>query len=268
MAIGMPLSFWQEHRQALSLLTPAECKVAQWLQEHPQASLEISIQALSEEAGVSEPTVIRFCRKLGLSGFPALKLHLAQQSKRADQGDQIGYGQLSLSAEDSAQLIAQKVLHTGITEIDWLDNPATLASIEEAATVIARAKRVECFGLGGSAIPAKDAAHKLNRLGRVATNFLSLHDYQEDMQRWQSGTALWLFSRNSADAIPDILKQSIALKRDTVLVGPEVDIKSCYLTVIKTPKSTKLYSESPIKPRTMQLSIVDMICAIIFLKLK
>lgn len=264
-------SFWRNHRQALATLTPAERKVADWLQSHPEDSLDISIQALAAAAVVSEPTVIRCCRKLGLSGFPALKLQLAQQppqARRTGESHQIGYGQLSLSAEDSAALIAKKVLHTGIAEIDWLDNPATLASIEKAASVIANGKRVECFGLGGSSIPAQDAAHKLNRLGKVATQFLSLHDYQEDIHRWQSGTVLWIFSRNSAGAIPDIIQAAIAEKRQVVLVGADLNIQNKHLVVIKTPKNTISFDDSPIKPRTMQLLIVDMICAIIYLKLK
>ena len=37
-----------------------------------------SITELSEKAGTSEPTVIRFCRRLGLGGYMELRLNLAR----------------------------------------------------------------------------------------------------------------------------------------------------------------------------------------------
>ncbi|PYD83702.1 hypothetical protein DNF23_58640, partial [Pseudomonas syringae pv. pisi] len=40
----------------------------------------LSIAALAQAAKVSEPTVNRFCRSFSVSGYPELKLQLAQAS--------------------------------------------------------------------------------------------------------------------------------------------------------------------------------------------
>ena len=44
----------------------------------PDQAIHSSIAALAQQAGVSEPTVNRFCRSLDTRGFPDFKLHLAQ----------------------------------------------------------------------------------------------------------------------------------------------------------------------------------------------
>ena len=48
----------------------------------PAQAIHSSIAALALEAGVSEPTVNRFCRSLETRGFPDFKLHLAQPGAR------------------------------------------------------------------------------------------------------------------------------------------------------------------------------------------
>ena len=75
----------------LAGMTRAERKVARAVLRNPYRLLRKSIGALAAEAGVSEPTVIRFCRALDCKGFQDFKLQLAQVSQavavRAGRGD-------------------------------------------------------------------------------------------------------------------------------------------------------------------------------------
>lgn len=57
----------------LDRLTPAERKVAEIIGADPAALPQTTLAALARAAGVSEPTVIRFCRALGLDGFADLR---------------------------------------------------------------------------------------------------------------------------------------------------------------------------------------------------
>ncbi|MDH4268670.1 MAG: MurR/RpiR family transcriptional regulator, partial [Deltaproteobacteria bacterium] len=59
-------------------LRNSEKKVAQYVLTRPAKVIYQSISELAENAGTSEPTVIRFCRALGFSGFQDLKIQLAQ----------------------------------------------------------------------------------------------------------------------------------------------------------------------------------------------
>jgi Transcriptional regulators len=62
----------------LDELNKAERKVAEVILLNPQQATRFSIAALAQAAKVSEPTVNRFCRSFGVSGYPELKLQLAQ----------------------------------------------------------------------------------------------------------------------------------------------------------------------------------------------
>ncbi|MBW2066305.1 MAG: MurR/RpiR family transcriptional regulator [Deltaproteobacteria bacterium] len=55
----------------------SEKKVADCVLKDPDAVIISSITEVAERSGTSEPTVIRFCRKLGLRRFMELKLNLA-----------------------------------------------------------------------------------------------------------------------------------------------------------------------------------------------
>ncbi|MGB0958519.1 MAG: transcriptional regulator HexR, partial [Litorivicinus sp.] len=59
-------------------LNRSEKKVAEVILQDPQAAIRSSIAALAKAAGVSEPTVNRFCRSFDAKGFPDFKLALAQ----------------------------------------------------------------------------------------------------------------------------------------------------------------------------------------------
>lgn len=65
-------------RASLSNLSKSERAVAETILADPEHSVHLSIARLAVAAGVSEPTVNRFCRSLGCRGFPDFKLRLAQ----------------------------------------------------------------------------------------------------------------------------------------------------------------------------------------------
>ena len=64
-------------------LTAAERQFAAYLEEHTGAVLQSSLQEVLTNAYVSKSMLLRFCKKLGLSGFKELKLRLAQESSLA-----------------------------------------------------------------------------------------------------------------------------------------------------------------------------------------
>lgn len=259
--------WWDESQTHANALTPAELKVSQWLQAHHEQAINLSIKRLAQEVGVSEPTIIRFCRKIGLSGFPALKIQLAQQANATtDFPSTIGYGRQSLSAEDDNSDIARKVLHNSVEDIEWLHQHSMFDEIAVTAAQIASASRIECFGLGGSAIAAQDAMFKLNRLGYQANMTLSLHDYAHSLAQWRANTLLWVFSRTSKDHVPAILHKAINCGINVILVGPQNPQISEEVSQIHTRDDERLGLDTPIKSRVMQLVIIDMVTAILKLK--
>ncbi len=72
------MNMLEKIQSRLEHLSKSERKVAEVILATPEQAIHSSIAALALEAGVSEPTVNRFCRSLETRGFPDFKLHLAQ----------------------------------------------------------------------------------------------------------------------------------------------------------------------------------------------
>src|SRR5215475_15793816 len=69
-------------RSLLPGLARAEQRVAQVVLDDPAAVAHRSITEVAEAAGTSETTVTRFCKAIGVGGYPELRLALAADAAR------------------------------------------------------------------------------------------------------------------------------------------------------------------------------------------
>ena len=145
---------------ALKEMTPAERKVGRAVLASPYRALRKSIGLLASESGVSEPTVIRFCRALKCRGFQEFKLQLAQ-----DLATGAHFSETRLSINDSAPDLITKVIDSGISSLIKVRDSLPAERVQRAVDMLANASRIEFYGLGGSGIVAQDAQHKFFRLG-------------------------------------------------------------------------------------------------------
>jgi RpiR family transcriptional regulator, carbohydrate utilization regulator len=145
-------------------LRTAERRVAGCVLASPDKVIYQSISELAENAGTSEPTVIRFCRALGFRGYHDLKIRLAQ-----DLVPEVKNIHEDVTRDDDPATLIRKVFNSNAVAIsnsvDTLDPRAT----EKAIRTLARADRIEFIGFGGSAAVAMDAQHKFFRLGIPCT---------------------------------------------------------------------------------------------------
>lgn len=151
-------------------LSPAEAKVATVLLSAPAWVLESSLASVAERAQVSEPTVIRFCRTLGLDGYPALRLRLAESLA---SGASLFYR--DVGAGDSAGDLAAKIFERSARTLIEVRGQLAPARLEAAFALLAGARRIEFYGLGSSGIVAADARHKFFRLGLAAVSYSDAH---------------------------------------------------------------------------------------------
>jgi RpiR family carbohydrate utilization transcriptional regulator len=152
-----------EISKARSSLRKSEVKVADFVLSQPEQVMHLRIVDLAQEAQVSEPTIVRFCRAIGCNGFQEFKVRIAQETAVTNN-----IGQFAIVADDSIEDICSKIADTTIQrlhQIKALLNPQQVAA---AANAISSAKRVEFYGFGASGAVATDAQHKFFRL-QVAT---------------------------------------------------------------------------------------------------
>lgn len=137
--------------------------------------LRMSIVDLAAHAGVSPPTVTRFCRRLGCDSYPDFKVRLAQSRF-------IGQRYLTPAAGPSAVgEIANGVISSAQTTLYETFESMDFDAIELAAAQICRAGYVLAYGSGGSSsMMATELEVRLFRLGIKAA---STNDHQMQMMR-------------------------------------------------------------------------------------
>lgn len=148
-------------RQMQGGLSPAYERVAAVILARPESAMRSSITVIAQDAGVSEPTVLRFCRHIGCSSFPEFKLALMREIAAPNAPRP----QPRVSSGDDLAAATDKVFQATIDTLERVRREIPPRALERACTAIARARWVHVFGFGASATVAADAQHKLFRLG-------------------------------------------------------------------------------------------------------
>lgn len=141
-------------------LRNSEKKVALAVLDSPHRVIYQSISELAENAGVSEPTVLRFCRALGFLGYHDLKIQLAQDLVPEEKNIHE-----AVTRGDDASTLIRKVLNANVIAINTTLDTLDPTMVDRGIHALARAKHIDFFGLGGSGAVAMDAYHKFFRLG-------------------------------------------------------------------------------------------------------
>jgi len=143
-----------------SSLKGADAKLAEYVREHPSEMIYRSVADVAQASSVSEATVVRFARKLGLSGFQDLKLHLAREVISP-----IRSIHEAISPEDPPAVVLRKVFGSHVAALNDTLQVVDPISIAKAVEAIAKARHVYFIGVGTSGPNTLDAYNKLFRLG-------------------------------------------------------------------------------------------------------
>lgn len=167
-----PAELTQKISDNLLNMRKSERKVAEFVLRKPNDVIHMRIVDLASAADVSEPTVVRFCRAIGCTGFQDFKLSLAQQLASSPS-----FGQIAVTQNDSVQDFSHKVFDSTIDTLLQVRDALDTDVIDKAVSAICNAHRVEFFGFGASGAVAADAQHKFFRL-QLATAAHSDHHIQ------------------------------------------------------------------------------------------
>ena len=140
-------------------LRKSEKKVASFAMDRSNELSQLKMAEAAEAIGVSEPSINRFCKALGFSGFSEFKNTLARQLAADDY-----FEVYEINHDDSIFDLTEKVFETTISEILNIQSQLSQDLLEEAIEALANAKRVEFYAFGGSVPVAMDAQHKFFRL--------------------------------------------------------------------------------------------------------
>jgi DNA-binding MurR/RpiR family transcriptional regulator len=146
-------------------LTPAEDRVATVVLQDARGASDLTITALAQAAETSETTVLRFCKRLGLRGYPQLRLALAAESARPREQRMAAS---DISATDTIDDIIAKVATVDSSAVEETAQQLNRDALLAAVAAIAGAGRVDIYGIGASAIVGTDLQQKLHRIGVIS----------------------------------------------------------------------------------------------------
>lgn len=141
-------------------MKPAELRIAHFVSQAPGDVIHMSMASLAERCAVSDPTIVRFCRRFGFNGYQDFKLSLAQSLVPAAP---FGYEQIT--KDDDIGQIVRKTCRNSLSAIQRALEDLVPQQIEEAAALLQSATWVGIYASGISEITALDAEHKFQRLG-------------------------------------------------------------------------------------------------------
>lgn len=152
-------------------MTNSEKKILNVLVDTDKSFL-LTMSELSKLSKVSEPSVVRFYRRLGYASYQELKVALVQENT-SDSGARGIFEDIDLS--DTTEQVFQKILEQTVVALNTTKHLINYAAMQRAGEMLVKAKRLFFFGQGVSGIIAGDAAHKFLRLGGTVIHLTDPH---------------------------------------------------------------------------------------------
>ncbi len=153
-------------------LTRSGKKLADYIFSNTHEAQYLSISSLAENCGVSEASITRFSRSLGLSGYNDLKLMLAKAAYVSDMGDPMESSD-TITSEDTANSVFNKLHAANILSLNETMELLDENEISKAVDLLSSAERVFCFGQGGSMVMAMEA---WARFSTATSRFVHIED--------------------------------------------------------------------------------------------
>ncbi|MCZ4060603.1 MurR/RpiR family transcriptional regulator [Pantoea sp. LMR881] len=144
-------------------LTQTEKRLADFILQNQQQTVMSNIASLASATQLGEATIVRFCRKLGFSGFAELKRQLTAEQLQSLQP-------LTPPPHNPTEKYSLLDVARRLHQLNQASLDETLAlqnneGLEQAATLLLNASQVSVYGIGMSGISAREAKYRFMRIG-------------------------------------------------------------------------------------------------------
>jgi DNA-binding MurR/RpiR family transcriptional regulator len=161
-------------RSLLPNLAPVEQRVAQAVLDDPGGVAWRSISELAQSCGTSATSVVRFCRAIGLKGYPELRLALAGAVAHDDAAAVVAASS-DIEPGDDPATITKKIAYADASAVTDTASRLDVTVLTRVVDALASAGRIDVYGVGASGHVADDLVMKLQRISRPAVAFGDPH---------------------------------------------------------------------------------------------
>jgi DNA-binding MurR/RpiR family transcriptional regulator len=161
-------------RSLLPGLARAEQRVAKVVLEDPSSVARRSITEVALAANTSETTVTRFCKAVGVGGYPQLRIALAADTARTEARATRNLGG-EIALDDDLAAVVSKVSFADARAVEETADQLDVEVLQQVIDLLAQAGRTDVYGVGASAFVAADLQQKLHRIGRISFSWSDTH---------------------------------------------------------------------------------------------
>ncbi len=238
-------------------LRKSETKVADYVLKKSEEVIHFSVSQLADQSGVSDPTVIRFCRALGFKGFQDFKIHLAQSIIPAVRSIHE-----SMNEKEEVPELVRKVFDANQEAILSTFGTLDFSTVQTVIDELCLAEKIIFHGLAGSAAVAMDAHHKFFRIGIPCEWYSDPHMAIMAASMMKPGQVFVAISHSGAthDVIASVkaAKEAGASTVGIVTYGKSPLSKVVKHTLLVASAETGFRFE-PMASRIAQLCVVDVL---------
>ena len=251
--------------ESLDSLSNAERKVAECALSEPKWFVHAAVAEIAEQAQVSQPTVIRFCRSLGYKGLPEFKLALSASISQ----NGLPFVHAELNTDDNMGDVMEKVLGNTAAALLGARRSLDENELENAIAMLSHARRIEFYGVGNSGIVAQDAQHKFFRFGVSTVAYSDTHIQLMAAAVLTAQDVLVVIS-NSGSSIELLDAVSIAKENGAKVIvitragSPLAQLADCVLALTVQEDAHRY---SPMVSRSLQLAVIDILAIGLALRL-
>ena len=156
-------------------LSKTEYKVAHYFVGNAQNVITMSTKELSKECCVSEPTLIRFTKKLGFSGIKDFKLKLSASLGTNPVDSYLAGVEKNDKPIDIYRKLSSYIITSINSTIETLDKNELEKAVELIYNTHINKNVIFLSGMGASGIPVRNLQIKLMRLGIYASFYEDIH---------------------------------------------------------------------------------------------
>ena len=234
----------------------SERRVAEAILADPETVLDMTLAQVSRLAGVSEPSVIRFATSIGCAGFRDLRVKLARSLAFARTTSHA-----AISGADDLGTIIGKMFDFNLANLNWVSARLDPQPVAAAVAALGRARTIEFFGYGASAIVARDAQQKFPLFGAPCGAPLDGHQMLITAAMMQPGdVAVAISNTGSTAEVVEAARLARASGATTIAItGTRGALaRACEIVVlVETLENTDLYT--PTVSRLSAMVVIDIL---------
>lgn len=201
-----------------------EGKIARWMLKHEDELVDTPIKDIAIICGVSQPSVVRLCKKLGCNGIKDLKILVDGMKSNSSCSTPSSF-------EDNDKDIFNKVFASSLESLERTFSDVTWEEVKDLSLRIINASTISVFGIGRSSLTARHLSDQLLRLGLKSMCFTDAFSIETSASNYTKDDLLIFVSRQGETYV--LVEKALKAKNAEAAIS-----------VITTNAESRLYSLS------------------------